>query len=90
MEIDFRCRSKSTAGTIYLDYIRIEPTGFNNIIRRCGAPVTILNKTKNKILTEGEGNQIDYIEDLMLEDEWPGDYSDWHPQPVMMWVIKLK
>ncbi len=69
------------SGDLWWDDISIQPTRFNNIVRRAGAPVSLTTPSGNVLL---EGVDTDSIFDpLCGVDPWPGAYSIWHEQPLV-------
>lgn len=66
-------------GSLWFDDIQIEPTRFNNILRREGTPLEI-KKADGTVLTEGVDTDP-IVDPLLGMNPWSGSYSIWHEQP---------
>lgn len=68
-------------GNLWWDDIVIEPSRFNNVIRREGTPVTITDETGNVLVENVDVNPI--VDPLSGNDPWSGAFSIWHDQPMI-------
>jgi len=66
-------------GQLWWDDLKIEPAGFNNILKREDQSVEVIVKKDNAIIIEGEN--IDPIIDPLLYG--PEGFRMWHEQPII-------
>lgn len=67
-------------GKLWIDDVKIEPGGFNNVIRRDGAPLKIAAADGKTTYVEGK-DFARVADPLMGMDPYAGAFTVWHKQP---------